>query len=127
MIVCTTGVVARTGSVINFNSDTTAANYSGVWMLGNGTSATSSTSTTSFLDVVENSTTNLTTSILQIMDYSATDKHKTVLVRNDNATPNGVEAYAIRWANTAAITKIDLNYSGEWASGSTFILYGIAG
>jgi hypothetical protein len=59
------------------------------------------------------------------MDYSATDKHKTVLVRS-NAASTGVEAIAQRWASTAAITSILVFPStGSWAAGGTFSLYGI--
>ena len=70
--------------------------------------------------------------VLQFMDYSATDKHKTVLARNSNpdtdANYGGVSMGAIRWANTAAITSIELRSSNtvEFAIGTTLNLYGIA-
>jgi hypothetical protein len=59
------------------------------------------------------------------MDYSATDKHKTVLTRN-NITDNNVTAIASRWANTAAITSVTvLSPSSTITSGSTISLYAI--
>lgn len=63
--------------------------------------------------------------IMQIMDYSATDKHKTALIRMN--TDVATIATAGRWANTTAITSITTSLSaGTWVAGSTFALYGIA-
>lgn len=66
--------------------------------------------------------------IMQIMDYSATDKHKSILSRTSNAN-DGVDAAAGRFAVTDPITSIEIfNISGRiWQIGSTFSLYGIAG
>jgi len=63
---------------------------------------------------------------LQFMDYSATDKHKTFLVRT-NVTGTEVRQLAARWAQTTAITSIGLaiRTGFTWNSGSTFTLYGI--
>ena len=64
---------------------------------------------------------------LQIMDYSATDKQKTVLARENAIANSWVGARASRWANTAAINSISLTpVSGTFSIGSTFSLYGIA-
>jgi hypothetical protein len=65
--------------------------------------------------------------IAQLMDYSATDKHKTVLTRSGTNT-DGVEALVGRWANTAAITTWQVyTSSAAFASGTTFALYAIVG
>lgn len=61
--------------------------------------------------------------VFNIMDYSATDKHKTVLQRFNRADGT-VNAQAGRWAKTEAITSIDIN-GNTWASGASFYLYGI--
>lgn len=125
VIVCTGGVVARTGTAITFNG---SASMSGLYLTGTGSTVTTGGfSGNSFSDVWENSTTNLTTSIIQIFDYSIDGREKHFLVRSGNAIPNGVEAYAIRSSDTAPITSIELTYSGSWAAGCTFVLYGIAG
>ena len=63
--------------------------------------------------------------IVQILDYSATDKHKFVLVRNGNGD-TGVEAVAGVVAATSAVTTILVYASSQFTSGSTFFLYGIA-
>lgn len=63
---------------------------------------------------------------IQFLDY-AQSKHKTVLVRN-SAAATGVSMLTNRWASTDAITTIYLYpNSGNFTSGSTFTLYGIAG
>lgn len=65
--------------------------------------------------------------LANIMDYSATDKHKTVISRG-NRSNNGVSMIANRWASTAAITSITLapEFTGSFAAGSTFALYGVS-
>ena len=64
--------------------------------------------------------------MLQFFDYSATDKHKTFLVRTE---VSGSEArqLAARWAQTTAINEISLGIrlGYNFAIGSTFSLYGI--
>lgn len=109
------------------NADT-GSNYSHVWMTGNGSAAASVSQTNSFarLDVNGNTTdTEKNLVVAQFMDYSATDKHTTYLVRSNRAS-NGTDAFAGRWANTSAITSIQIFPSGnQLASGSTFHLYGI--
>jgi hypothetical protein len=68
--------------------------------------------------------------IINIMDYSATDKHKTVLIRA-NRENELAGAYAGRVAITDAVTSVHLvspdSGVDEFAIGSTFSLYGIAG
>lgn len=110
------------------NSDT-GSNYNLVSMGGDGSSAFStSASNQAFMDITG---TNLNTSQVglftcQFMDYSATDKHKTVLTKHDSAE-RGTNRFANRWASTSAITSIQVSFeTDQIASGSTFYLYGIA-
>ena len=118
------------GVQLRFNSDT-GANYSWVTASGNGTS------TFSVTQAVEGSGNtyyaagyygNFTTTlehlgIHHIMDYSATDKHKTILSRANRAA-FGLDMVAGRWANTNAITSIQVILGGA-LSGTTLALYGI--
>jgi hypothetical protein len=107
------------------------ANYSRVRMYGTG-SGTSSSSATGQTGLelgsytgIGSSTTSRSHVIAQLMDYSATDKHKTVLVRNGTNT-EGVEAIAGRWANTSAVTSWEIFVNvGGFAAGFTFNLYGV--
>ncbi len=120
-------VMAATGASGNdvnlfFNGDTNASNYSSVRMFGLGSSTGSST-----YNSAGSIYTSLTQTTWQIMDYSATDKHKSQLIRVDNAG-NATTALARRWANTSAITSATVQAVGTtFTSGSTFSLYAIAG
>ena len=61
---------------------------------------------------------------INIMDYSATDKHKTILSRLNWAGTN-LFAHANRWANTSAVTSIEV-YNGDTGNlTGTLSLYGI--
>jgi hypothetical protein len=58
------------------------------------------------------------------MDYSVTDKQKTVLSRTNSSF--GTDITAGRWASTSAITSVTVYpSSGDFEIGSTFALYGI--
>jgi hypothetical protein len=92
-------------------------------MYGNGSSASSDNGSDTGFAIATGSATSGQTSIIQIMDYSATDKHKTVLIRNGLAS-TFVNASANRWANTAAITTVSFQV-GTYGAGSTFNLYGV--
>ena len=108
------------------------ANYERIRM--NGTGSTYGAAGTAGLTGLQlgsltgigSSTTSRSHVIANLMDYSATDKHKTALVRNGTNT-EGAEAMAVRWANTSAVTSwvIFVNVVG-FATGFTFALYGIA-
>lgn len=113
-----------------FNSDT-GSNYSNVRMVGTGSSTSSYADTTSGLYIgVSTNSSNPFVITAQIADYSATDKHKSVLARcsQDNGW---VTAHAGRWANTAAITSLSIlppaGSSWTFSTGAVFSLYGIAG
>jgi len=114
---------------LQFNGDT-GSNYSMVFMQGSGSGATSTSSSGVEIITSQNNVgTALKTGLIQIMDYSATDKHKTVLARTDgeNSGTRLTAALAARWANTAAITSIRV-YDGNgsnYLTGSTFNLYGV--
>ena len=109
---------------LRFNADS-GNNYTGVLMFGTG----SSTGSVSYpagpqVDVGGLFTTQ-TNVITSIMDYSATDKHKTILSRYSNAG-NEVGAFASRWASTSAITSLQAFISGNaFVSGTTLSLYGV--
>lgn len=112
------------------NSDT-GSNYSRVRMTGDGSSTASGSSTgDNFLNLFSGVDANETDEGLYLanfMDYSATDKHKTVIARANQVTDR-VGAIASRWADTSAITQIEMTTASagdDFASGSTFALYGI--
>jgi len=123
-----TTIASNDATRIQINGDT-GSNYFGVMMYGNG----SSTGSTSFSsrgywyveELTGGPSLNDSIWIAQFLDYSATDKHKTMLYRWNEASVN-VEAGAKRWASTSAITSISLDPEAyDFAAGSTFYLYGI--
>lgn len=66
--------------------------------------------------------------ISNIMDYSATDKHKTVLTHANINIASGRSAVmqTARWANSNAINSIRIfTFSGAMESGVQIALYGI--
>lgn len=63
---------------------------------------------------------------VDILDYAQTDKHKSGVIRY-GADSNFAAAAAFRWANTAAITSIQLYLgSSSFTAGSVFSLYGVS-
>lgn len=129
LVISGSTVNANTQGLMRINSDT-GANYSQVEARGNGSTAASSTNADAYVWLPNanflGSSGNLSGINIDFLDYSATDKHKSLLYRVDTsnvATTMGVA----RWANTAAITSfvVYLN-NGNWAAGSTFTLYGVS-
>jgi hypothetical protein len=109
--------------VVTFNSDT-GTNYSTTRLYGNGTTASSDrqTNQTNITSAWGGSTNNMYTT--HIMNYSNTTTYKTALTRiSENSY---VVLMAGLWRNTNAVTTIKVDTSGNnYASGSTFTLYGI--
>ena len=132
-LICVINVLssAGTGGVTSnqINADA-GSNYSLVYMSGSGSAASSSTATgTTYNAGIDISTTSPANGIFQFMDYSATDKHKTILIRsNQTASDAGftMGARAVRWASTAAITQFRIRANTTFAIGSTFTLYGVS-
>ena len=120
-------VGSNCGIQLKFNSDS-GSNYSFTRMTGDGSSATSDrSSNATFMELgyYVSSTRNM--NILQIMNYSNTTTYKTVLNRANAQSVNiGAQAYVEMWRNTSAINAISLSASGNFSTGSTFTLYGIA-
>ena len=129
--------------VVNAKAATTAAdvcfrvngdsanNYSRTYLAGNGSAASSGrgsnvsfgrSSAESYMN-----TTELGVYILNFQNYSNTTTYKSVLCRG-NRTGSGADATINLWRNTAAITSIEIGaeFTTNFASGSTFTLYGIA-
>lgn len=117
-------VIQGTGAAqfrLNPNGD--SSNASLVYMDGYGSSTGAGTDTKISLWYASNS--DSFSSISQIFDYSALDKHKTVLTRA-GAGSSAVSAYASRWASTSPITSLAVvSSTGNLAIGSTIFLYGL--
>ena len=111
---------------VRFNGDS-GNNYFYVAMFGNG-STTSSFAESNISSISQLALTTASSNTLtQIMDYSATDKHKTVLMRS-NSGNSFVQATAGRWGSTSAITSFVLSPTTGGATfntGTVFSLYGV--
>ena len=112
---------------IRFNGDT-GANYYYANMVGDGSSATfdaSSGGDTMGYVLFMNPSGTITGGVTDIFDYSATDKHKSILTDRSHSQSRVVKT-AQRWASTSAITSILLfPGSGSFQAGSSFALYGV--
>jgi len=111
---------------MRFNGDTTN-NYSTTALYGDGaSSATLRFSSGVEMYIGRSRVTNNSTSIIQIQNYSNTTTYKTVLSRGNSSAI--VMAQVNLWRNTAAVTSIFVKGFSDFAnfaSGSTFTLYGI--
>ena len=115
---------------MNFNGGFSGS-YTNVSMEGNGVNGQSGTWSTNgiALYVLNGYLTDGNSGIgkFEIMDYTQTNKHKTVLTRAGGGR-DGVVANAGRWDQTAAISSLTIEAFGtSWAAGSTFNLFGIEG
>ena len=112
------------GILCQLNGDT-GTNYSGTFLDGDGSSASSSRDTNDGSLVAGlSSNINTWTNITHFMNYSNTTTYKTVLARAN--TPNYVRAAVSLWRSTAAINSIKIFDSAyNFNTGSTFSLYGI--
>jgi hypothetical protein len=125
-------IVAQTSSSANNSSDIGVrfngdggSNYSFVEAAGNGSSASTNQGPQDMTYLYYTLGTNRFITIAQVFDYSATDKHKATLVRASSAL-DSVIMNACRWANTAAVTSLTFRLdANQFATGSTFSIYGV--
>jgi len=117
---------------VTFNSDT-GANYSWHYVLGNGSAASASAAASqSFMYINSNVAFPIpTVHIIDILDYSNTNKNKTMRTLDGfDTNGSGSGGYAVLWSgawyNTAAINTITIA-NGTFAQYSSFALYGIKG
>lgn len=115
--------------LLQINGDT-GTNYTMIGMRGNASTAVTYTTNLGygFFDYAGDTPVNSTSlSQMEFMDYSLTNKHKTFLTRQDNAT-DVTEAMAHRWASTSPISSLRFYWStGSFAAGSTLSVYGRIG
>lgn len=138
VLVCSYAVTSsgNTGLMrVGNGSADTGSNYSDIVIYGNGTSSASQRDTNkTFFYLIEAGNVGLTVgntnTIVNLMNYANTSVYKTVLFRGNSSAATtfpAVEAQAGLWRSTSAINFIYLYTSGgNFSSGSTFTLYGIA-
>jgi len=121
---------------IRFNGDSTS-NYMNHWINGNGTSATSSASTRSYIHCAVatsafHSASIESCAIIDILDWQSTSKVKVVRsIGGYDANGSGqIELASAMWIGSAstAITQIEVFFSsGVAVTNNHFALYGIKG
>lgn len=127
-------VINMKGSTANFpslrfNGDS-GSNYTRTILSGNGSSAAGARGNNeSAANINYNAQSSSSefnyNSITHIQNYSNSTTYKTQLTRANQAA-SGTDAVVTLWRNTDAITQIDcITNTGNYASGSTFTLYGI--
>jgi hypothetical protein len=115
---------------LRVNSDS-GSNYSFHQLEGNGSTASASATTSSNLIYINNygATTSPAVAVIDILDYTNTNKYKTVrsLGGVDSNGSGFVQFRTGAWLNTTAISSITIASDGNYGSGSIFALYGIKG
>lgn len=111
---------------LQFNDDS-GANYFYIRALaysgGTATSAAGSETSTSYAAVIGTAQSAI---LFNLMDYSATDKSKTLLARSMSGVSE-VWMGASRWTSSSAITKIRVGLNTSTLSaGTTLSLFGVA-
>lgn len=136
LVVTGIGATATTFPWMRFNGLSTNI-YSDTQLYGDGTTAASARRTAQsrgyIAENVELTTTQVTNTIVHIMNYSNSTTYKSYLARNNKASSGGyagTEAIVGLAQLTAAITSITVGTASggtdyNFASGSTFTLYGI--
>ena len=131
------GTYAGSNTPVRFqvNSDT-GFNYATHWITGNGSSASSGAGVSveylhSFRQPADTAISNtFGTGITDLLDYTSTNKYKTVRSLSGYDVNGGGELhlYSGVWMNTNAITSITMFPNvGNFAQYSSFALYGIKG
>jgi hypothetical protein len=117
---------AGLGWFVRVNGDT-GSNYSGTYMLGDGSTAQSYRDSNVTLSRAGNAYTTQGNTIVKFQNYSNTTTNKTFLSRSGTAS-NITMACVGLWRNTAAITSITIltNTADTFSVGTTLSLYGIA-
>lgn len=112
--------------LVSINGDVSSA-YQRVQMAGTGSgSGSSSSGTHPGLYMVFGGPSERVYGQLQLMDYSQTDRQKTALSRGHTSSSE-VASRGLRWPSNAAVTSLTATaQTGNFLSGSTFNLFGIA-
>ena len=120
---------------MQFNNDTTVANYRSHVIYADGSSVVSNTYTGSIFDGIPiwsnntgNTANTFSPAIIDILDYANANKNKTTrsIDGRENNTIGVLGLMSGLWINTSAITSIKFTgYSGNFPQYTQFALYGI--
>lgn len=121
LIFAGTNTTSSSGMILRFNGDT--GNYTRRFAIGDGNFSSGSSSS---LEIFGH--TSRTHAVINIMDYSATDRNKSILWR-EGVAGDATRMTSGRWAINTAINSVTLirTDGAQISSGTTISLYGIAG
>jgi hypothetical protein len=117
------------------NGDGGGTDYSRHGLTGSGSSASSNAVTSTGLWAVDsalssasNTTGIFTVSIMDILDYTNTNKYKTLKITTGTDTNGGGNVWLTSnlWQSTAAVNTINFLSGGNFIAGSRFDIYGIS-
>lgn len=126
---------ASNASRITFNGDT-GANYWSARLESYASSASASNDSSLTYHKMSQFANNLgtvsTNFLVNIMDYTSTNKYKSLLASTAKGSQSGgggrqTSIQSGSWRSTAAVTSITVFTLSTFSAGSTFSLYGIAG
>ncbi len=122
LVVVIEGTSTAGDNAVNFKMNGVTTDMSYVQMIGTGSTTISNSTTVGSCGAMFTARSMI---VINIMDYAATDKHKTVLSRSSIAAGD-VRAFAARWGSTNAMTSFAVyTNNNQFATGTTFALYGI--
>ena len=113
--------------IMTFNGDSSALySFTNIW--GNGSTANSNNaSNNAYINFGDYNSTTECFLIIDLMNYSNTTSYKTCLIRTNPSQYSRIYYHIGLYRSTSAISSVTITTgSGQWASGSTFSLYGIA-
>ena len=125
LIVNANAASGSTGSIgLQYNGDA-GSNYSYTRLLGDGSSASSARGSSTSTTYIGDTGTDKAVFVVSINSYSNTTTYKTHISRS--SSQYYVSSYVGLWRSTSAITSLTVSppSGANWASGSTFNLYGI--
>ena len=124
LIIVMNGTATAAADVyLNYNTDSTSSNYSNTYMSGNGSTSGSGYDPIPAVGLFYTTDSNI---IVNVMNYSNTNTYKNCISRSNTAA-SLVMARAMMWRNNSAINQVIVKHAtGNFNTGSTFNLYGIA-
>jgi hypothetical protein len=126
-LILITNVVGNSGAqnIVLINNDS-GSNYNTVYISGDNSAVQSNYESNATRIMGWGAAGAVPTNLItHFQDYSATDKHKTIVRRFTRS--DTFSTYLLgRWASNSAITSFTLGPAGSWTAGSTFALYGVS-
>lgn len=113
--------------IMTFNGDSSSIySFTNIW--GSGSTANSNVSSSdAYINFGDYNSTTECFLIIDLMNYSNTTSYKTCLIKTNPSQYSRIYSHMGIYKSNSAISSVTITTgSGQWASGSTVSLYGIA-